>query len=273
MIRISARGAQRSIGLSIASTSQNLRRTVGMPCITSATERVFHTTLCSLNCGTRGRLLPDHNLPVRRLATGEGNDSHGDVENLLAVLDQVSHVSERVSKQASVRRKDGNRLSQHLNTTEERQDRFAHRRRKQLRISTRLERALGIMFAEDRVDVHPFEPRNISVLEVDISPDLRQATVHIDYCDLRSFEATAAYMGKESAMEILSGAQKELLLGKLKRCSNRLRLRIAHSLRLRVAPALTWTFKNDSSGEKVKETKRLLKIISAQMDVMDDGQS
>lgn len=106
---------------------------------------------------------------------------------------------------------------------------------RQLRVGEEIRAALAQIFAHGETHVPVLDSASITVSEVRISPDLKNATAYV---------------------MPLNGAQKEAVIAALKEHASRLRGLVAHHIVLRTSPKIL--FKLDDSFEVAGRINQLL---------------
>ena len=123
----------------------------------------------------------------------------------------------------------------------------APRSQRQLRVGEELRHAVARILERGEVRDPDVAGRTVTVTEVAVSPDLRQATVFV---------------------VPLGGGNVEPLLAGLRRAAPFLRHEVARQVRLRVAPELT--FAPDTSFDRAERIAEILKSPSVRRD-LDGG--
>jgi ribosome-binding factor A len=117
---------------------------------------------------------------------------------------------------------------------------------RQLRVGEEIRQALAQMFAHGETHIPALDSGSITVSEVRVSPDLKNATVYV---------------------MPLAGANKESIMAQLKEHTNRMRHLLRHKVILRYLPKLT--FKLDTSYEVASRIHQLLESDRVKRDTDD----
>ena len=117
---------------------------------------------------------------------------------------------------------------------------------RQLRVGEEIRQALAQMFAHGETHIPALDSGSITVSEVRVSPDLKNATVYV---------------------MPLAGANKESIMAQLKEHTSRMRHLLRHKVILRYLPKLT--FKLDTSYEVASRIHQLLESDRVKRDTDD----
>ncbi len=117
---------------------------------------------------------------------------------------------------------------------------------RQLRVGEEIRQALAQMFAHGETHITALDSGSITVSEVRISPDLKNATVYV---------------------MPLAGSNKETIMAALKEHANRVRHLLSRKVMLRYLPKLT--FKLDTSYEVASRIHQLLESDRVKRDTDD----
>lgn len=119
---------------------------------------------------------------------------------------------------------------------------------RQLRVGELIRHALSETLNRDEVQDPAVSGRSITVTEVSVSPDLRNATVFVE--PLGGFEVDEVLAGLNRSARFLAG-------------------RISRSVKLKYAPRLV--FRRDETFDHAEHIDRILRSDAVRSDLDDDG--